>query len=197
MGLRSLRPAQPHTSPPHPPALGAEVGQGVIQFSHIRSSVGGTGAPLGIVGGQEGQEVITVQRSEDDTTPEAFLNEVGKLRPRDEGGKGLGRLGMGGGQGGKGDGVHHPGSSGCCSHHAGTGQEEPQSAFLPVHDGTDGVANPGVGLPPGPRVIALAGGDGHVARAIPAPLAAATVRSIRSRMARARFLRSFRGSQAM
>jgi hypothetical protein len=173
------------------------MGQGLIQFSHIRSLVGGTGAPLGFVGGQEGQEMISVQRSEDDTTPEAFLNEVGKLRPRGKGGKGLGRLGMGGGQGGEGDGIHDSGASSCGAHHTRTGQEEPQAAFLPIHDGTNRASDPGVSLPPGPRLTAFAGGEGHVARAIPTPLAAATARSIRSRMTRARFRRSFRGSQAM
>jgi hypothetical protein len=142
--------------------------------------------------------MVSVQRSEDDTTPEAFLNEVGKLRPCDEGGKGLGGLGMSGGQGGEGDGIHDPGAAGCSAHHARTRQEEPQAALLPVHDGPHRSADPGVGLSPGPGVPTFAaGGEGHVARAIPTPLAAATARSIRSRMARARFRKSFRGSQAM
>ena len=141
--------------------------------------------------------MISIQRGEDDTAPEAFLNEVRKLRPCDERGKGLRRLGMGGSQGGEGDGVHHPGISSCGAHHAGTGQKEPQTALLPVHDGADRTADPGVGLTSGPGITTIGGGEGHVARAIPAPLAAATVRSIRSSMARARLRRSFRGSQAM
>lgn len=197
VGLGRLHPAPTHASASRASAQGSQIHQGLIQFGHIRSRLGGPGAPLDVMGSQESQEMVSIQGSQYDTALETLLNEIGKLRPCDERGKGTCGLGMSGGQNGEADGIHRSRASSGGAHHPRTVQKKPQATPLPFHDLTDRAPNSGVGLPPSPGVAAFMGGMSHVTRAIPAPLAAATVRSIRSRMVRARFRRSFRGSQAM
>jgi hypothetical protein len=152
---------------------------------------------VGIIGSQEGKDAIASHRSQYDPASVAFLNELGKLRSRGEGGKGPGRQGVSRCKRGEGDGIHHPRVSGGRADHPGPVQEEPHTTSFPLQDAPHRTPHPSVGLPAGPPLLERVRGGGHEMSANPTPLAAATSRSIRSRMTRARLRRSFRGSQAI